>query len=424
MRRLLAGMAVAAALVGCAPQQQTVQAPLATPQVPPPVVRPVPPPLPEPIAPPPAPLTAEPLQPLPPAGPTKVALLLPLSGQNRAVGQALLEAAQLAVIDEAPPDFELVPVNTDPNALRAAEEALGAGASLVLGPLFGAEAAAIRPVTAGRVDVLTYSTDFTVAGDGVFVTGYLPQQQVERVVGYALSRGATRFAALLPNSAYGQAVGAALQAAAERGGGGVLLNVTYDTAATDLSPQIQQLATLDLGTTLGAQQRLGVRPGTGGGLPYDVLFVAEGGARLRALLTQLKSFDLIGRAQLAGTGLWDDPALYDEPLLQGGWFAAPPPDQRADFERRYAEAFGARPPRIAALGYDTTAMAARLAKSGGMRPFDRARLTDPAGFQGVDGPWRLTPDFRNERALAVLEMRPGGPAVVDPAPRSVAPLGF
>ena len=54
-------------------------------------------------------------QPLQPSGKIRVALLLPLSGKNAALGQAMLNAAQQAVFDIAPPNFELVPRDTGGN---------------------------------------------------------------------------------------------------------------------------------------------------------------------------------------------------------------------------------------------------------------------------------------------------------------------
>jgi hypothetical protein len=41
---------------------------------------------------------------------------------------------------------------------------------------------------------------------------------------------------------------------------------------------------------------------------------------------------------------------------------------------------------------------------------------DPNGFAGVNGIFRFNADGTSERGLAVLEMTPGGPIVVSPAP--------
>jgi hypothetical protein len=103
----------------------------------------------------PAPALPPPVQTLPQAQPPVVltpppgsdlpvvAILLPLSGRDAQLGQQMLEAAELALFDAADERFTLLPVDTGGTpggAVGAAEKAIGQGARLILGPLFGAEA--------------------------------------------------------------------------------------------------------------------------------------------------------------------------------------------------------------------------------------------------------------------------------------------
>ncbi|HAA93480.1 MAG TPA: hypothetical protein DCE33_13615, partial [Rhodospirillaceae bacterium] len=84
---------------------------------------------------------------------TKVALLLPLSGPQAALGQAMLEAAQLAMFEMATDQFTLHPIDTrgTPEGARsAADQAIQDGVSLILGPLLANSVRSVAPV-AGRV---------------------------------------------------------------------------------------------------------------------------------------------------------------------------------------------------------------------------------------------------------------------------------
>jgi hypothetical protein len=128
--------------------------------------------------------------------------------------------------------------------------------------------------------------------------------------------------------------------------------------------------------------------------------------------------------KLLGTGLWDDPAVAQEPLLADGWFAAPPPASFRAFSDHYRMVFNAPPPRIATLGYDAISLIALLSRG---QPFERytdAVLTDPNGFSGVDGIFRFRSDGSAERGLAILQVSPNGFAVVDPAPKTFPQAGF
>ena len=95
--------------------------------------------------------------------------------------------------------------STQGGAAAVAQRAIAEGNRLILGPLLAEEVRAAAPVAQrARVPVLAFSNDESVAGDGVYILGLTPRQSIERVVGYARSRGAQRFGALVPSGVYGQ----------------------------------------------------------------------------------------------------------------------------------------------------------------------------------------------------------------------------
>lgn len=343
---------------------------------------------------------------IPPQGPVKVGILLPLSGAQAPLGQALLQAAQMAVFDLGDDRLTLVVRDTETpgGVVAAAQGLMQEQCRIVLGPIFAASVTQAAPVVrAAGVPLVAFSTDVSVAGDGVYVMGVLPALQVERVVGYAAAQGLRRIAVLAPSTPFGQAVVAALQTAAPRAGAAVARVGFYDTAATDMSEPVRQL-------------------NPGGTPQFEALMLPEGAPRLRTIAPLVPYFDIdTTRVKLLGTALWDDPALAAEPALVGGWFAAPQPEQWNGFVARYRTLYGAEPPRIASLAYDATALAAVLGRAEGGVGFAAAALTNPNGFSGLDGVFRFRPDGRVERGLAVFELQVTGPVVIDPAPTSFEP---
>ncbi|MFO1156791.1 MAG: hypothetical protein U1E43_08535 [Rhodospirillales bacterium] len=145
------------------------------------------------------------------------------------------------------------------------------------------------------------------------------------------------------------------------------------------------------------------------------------GAQLRALAAALATAGMpVPAVQLLGTGKWDEPNISSEPALIGAWFAAPSPASRDEFEIQFKRTFGQNPPRLATLAYDATALAAVLARGPQQQPFTAAALTDPSGFYGRDGLFRLTADGLAERRLAILRVDRDGVTVIDEPPRSFA----
>ena len=339
----------------------------------------------------------------------KVAILLPLTGPAEDIGPAMLRAAEMAVFDIGSPNFELMPRDTRgtaEGAAQAARTALADGAQLILGPLFSPS---VRPAAAvaggGGVNVVAFTTDASVAGGNVLVMGFVPAQQVDRVVTYGRERGLSRFAVLAPTTPYGETVAAAVDAAAAEAGGALVHVQYYDPEGTEFSDPVQQLA--DMATARG----------------IDAVMLPDAGLRLRTVAPMLPYFGL-RRTQILGTGLWDGAGVGQEQALQGAWFAAPEPALRARFVARYEETFAEPPPRLATLAYDAVALAAVLSQRPDHRGYDMARLTDPSGFAGVDGIFRFRDDGLVERGLAVLEVTADGATVIDPAPQSFAEAGF
>lgn len=441
-------LAAAAVVAGCA-QQQAPKPMGGGPASQPPVAsQPATPPLIQQENVPPA-VPAAPVEPpivlRPPAsadGKVRVGVIVPLSGQAAGIGRALLDAAHLALFDVGDSRLVLLPRDskgTPEGAAAAAQDLLAQGAQLIVGPLFAGEVAAVAPVArAGRVPVLGFSTDRTVAGDNVWLLGLAPDDQVARVVAFAHSRGLNRVGLIAPENAYGTAVDRALREAVQRLGLQLGRTGTYPTDVNDLTPYVRHFADYDARRASLAQQRRDLQTRddelskqalarltnieTVGDPGFDALLVAEGGQRLKSLAPLLAYFDVDPkRVRFLGTGLWDEPGLGTEPALQGGWFATTAPAGVAEFRRRYEAAYNRRPPRIASLGFDAVALAAVLARDDVPQPFAPERLTNAEGFAGYDGIFRLRPDGQTERGLAVIEILPRDIRVIDSAPTTFQP---
>ncbi len=367
----------------------------------------------------------------------RAALLLPLSGRAAKLGQAMLNAAQMALFAFADKKFELLfydTLGTPEGAAEAASQAIGDGASVILGPLFSASARAVAPAArAANVTVISFSSDRQATGKGIYAIGFYPGDEVRRVVSFALSRGLPRFAVLAPDDAYGKAVLAALRETVIAGGGEISRVEFYDPQAADYSTVVRRLANYgerrkalldqigelkkrDDEIAKRAIKRLKKRQ-TIGELPFDALLLADGGKRLQAIAALLPFYDVDpDKIRFLGPGRWDEPGIGNEPALVGGWFAAPSPEKRNGFNRLYKKTYGKAPPRLVTLAYDATALAAVLARSGA--GFGPETLTAKSGFDGRDGIFRFRLDGTSERGLAVMQVQPRGELVVSKAPKN------
>jgi branched-chain amino acid transport system substrate-binding protein len=340
-------------------------------------------------------------------GAVKVALILPLTaGGNAGVaGQAMRNAAEMALAEFNAPDIQIL-VKDDGGsadaARQGAQQALDAGAEIILGPLFAQSVSLVGQLARARnIPVIAFSTDANVAAPGVYLLSFLPESDVERIVQYAVSAGKRSFAALIPDNPYGTVVEAAFKQDVARHNGRIIALERYTHDKTAMATPVKNVA-----QAAGRADALLI-PDSGDAVPDVVQMLVADGVDTK-------------RIQLLGTGLWDDPRISANPALAGGWYAAPDAAGFRSFADRYRAHYKQDPVRTATLAYDAVALVAALVKTQGPQRFSPAVLTNPSGFTGIDGLFRFRPDGTNERGLAVLRVTPSGSQILSPSPRSFA----
>lgn len=349
-----------------------------------------------------------------PARVVKVGLLVPLTGRSAELGKAIQDAAVLALFDKyasLPPEairtkVEIIPkdTNADPDrAALAAQEAIAEGAQLILGPLFSDSVRAVAPVArAHNINVISFSNNRAVAGDNTFLFGFQPDEQIARIVKFAVSRGIDDIAVLSPGSAYGQSVVNSLKSYAADNAVNVDPIVIYSPSGGPTPADINKI----------------VYATEGGRFAFDALFLPEGGVMLKRVWDTLKGRGVNNQTtQIIGTGLWDDLSARRNNDLSGSWYASSPENAYSTFVSRFMNTYEYEPPRLASLGYDAVALVATLAPL--HDGFSRKSITNPSGYAGpANGIFRFRTDGTTERGLAVMEVIGPGLREIETAPRS------
>ena len=356
---------------------------------------------------------APPVASTPPTGPTapvvspglptdtqrhRVALLVPQSGPDAAVGTSLQNAVMMALVDSRSERVRITTYDTGTGAAAAAQAAIAEGNKLILGPLLADDVRAVAPIArAANVPLISFSNDSSVAGNGVFLMGFEPGQSVARIVSHARREGKSRFGALLPRSTYGDRSAAALRSAVTAAGGTLVASEVYDRSAAGLS---------------GAARRLGAA-GT-----LDALLLADASSTAARALPLLRNAGMGGSPLVLGTELWNnDSSIAAQLPLRGARFASVSDAMFTQMASSYRQRYGRTPYRIASLGYDAVLLTVRAARDwrvGSVFPQNRLLASD--GFGGIDGIFRFDNRGLAIRALEVSEVRANGPVVIDPAP--------
>jgi len=369
----------------------------------------------------------------------KIGVLLPLSQNSAGKGEAFLDAIQLALFEAANDDIELIIVDTkgDPeSAAKAVGPLIKEEVKLILGPFFSGSTEAIAPLTkAAQIPVISFSNNTKVAGDGVYVFGFLPGQQITRILQYSLTREYKRIGILVPANDFGQLSLSVARNASDKMDVQLVSELFFNPNSSDFSNAVREFAEYDSRNhKLKLQKKQLKRQSdeiantalnrlsgldTLGDPSFDAVLLPSGGAELRIIAPLLAFYDVDpSRIRILGSTLWDnDKNLNLEPALIGGWYAAPSPELRNAYEVKFEKIFGYSPPRLSSLAYDAMLLAVKLTSEKLGMNNSSTLITDPRGFLGVDGIVRFLKNGTNERGLAILEVGPDGVKVIDKAPK-------
>ena len=176
----------------------------------------------------------------------RVGVLLPLSGEAEKAGQGLKNAAMLALEDMNNPNLilQFYDTKSTPEGARVAvENAINQQVKLVIGPLMSSSVEAISSRTKrSNIPVIAFSTNQDVLQEQVYTIGLLIEEQINRIVGYATSKGRSKFALLLPDNSTGLAVAKAAVKSTKKHGATVIRIAFYDPNTNDFSAIINQLS--------------------------------------------------------------------------------------------------------------------------------------------------------------------------------------
>lgn len=343
----------------------------------------------------------------------QVAMLLPVSGSggDALLSRSLENAARLAAADvAASATIEITVYDTAGNAATAAtraQEAVSAGADVIVGPLRSDAAAAVGVAVANsNISVLSFSNNTEIAGGNVLVLGYTFANTAARIVGYSASQGHGNIVLVHANNLAGEVARDAVRNAAARTGATITATVPYEFSQIGVVNVVPEVTSA---VRSGGANAVLLTSDSAGALPLFAQLLPENGLDTSVV-------------QMMGLTRWDiPPATLEFSGLQGGWFTLPDPGASASFNSRYAAANGEAPHALGALGYDAVRAIAAAAPSGRMGTVD---LVAAGQIEGAGGPFRFLNDGTIERALAVAEIVNQQVSVIDPAPRNLGGFGF
>ena len=352
--------------------------------------------------------------------PRRLALLLPLSGSNAAVGNAIQNGffgayfPAITTLDDEQ-EVRIYDTGAAGGVARAYARAVEEGAEFVVGPLARNDVIELAGIGLLPVPVLTlnFLPDEVVAPPGMFQFALSPEDEAAAAASRAIADGLRRAVILYPNNDWGRRVASSFAGQFEAGGGTLLEHRSYQPSSQDFSIEIESLMAL----TESIQRFRRLRANIGGAIQFeprrrqdvDTVFLAADANAGRLIKSQLK-FHYSGDLPVYSTSFIyamdgkSNTDLNGIMFADTPWIVSPMP-WIADYPQRYAEFWPKEKSlgRLHAMGYDAYQLVMALAAGRGLSMEE---------FAGASGRLYLTSDRKVHRRLAWARFERGRPVAL------------
>ena len=352
----------------------------------------------------------------------RVGLLVPLTGAYAGLGDEIRRGAEMALFQTENKNVKLLFLDTmgGEKAADAALTGVENNVDIFIGPLFTPAVLAARSVAAqNQIPMLLLSNNRAVVAPDSWLLGYLPEQQLDGLLGHAVGLGKSKFAIIAQDAEFGQRLLAhATSRLDDFGLQPEAVRILTDAEANDENSLKQAIREFSRYQPPASEA---LPPES----PFDaVIFAGDPEFALRTA-PLLAYYDLgPDRALFLGNALWNQDQLLKEPSLQGGIFATRPSQFDIKFNANWKAIWRQTPGELSRLGFDALALVAALSATGDdqtLSPVGRwaQKLVTNKGFQGYSGAFRLLPDGSNVRAYELRQIRNGRSRIIQAAPDKI-----
>lgn len=385
-------------------------------------------------------------------GVLRIAVLLPIETQNMKVAEDLKNAATMALFDAKSKNTILQFYDTNgtyDDAKEKAKTAVSEGADVIVGPLFAEEVKGASR-GAGKVPVISFTTDTTALSGNVFSIGFLMEQQIKRIVEYAVQNGKSKFAIIVSDSESGRFVRDSFKKYVSQNNAELVADVKYNAkTTTDLMKAVKEVSNFDNRKAeydeykqsvkdrydyllklkesnpteyknafdseqfLSSEDELSFMEKTLSDLEkkltisepeYDSIFIfGDDINNVLMIGSSLMYYDVHpDKIQYLGTSQLENPKVYSERAFRGAWYPSVSTKYSGKFDSAYKKYFNRAPIKIASLAYDAVSLVNSLGEDKGT--VEQKDILNPNGWTGINGIFRFKYNGSSERNMDIKQV--------------------
>ena len=298
----------------------------------------------------------------------KIGILVPMTGNNKELGQSIVKATKLALKDINTDQIEIYPKDTgsDPSlTLKAAKEFNEMGIKIVIGPIFYKNLIYLNEVE--NIIFLSLTNKTIDLPSNVISSGVNATSQLNAIKKFIKLNEINKTIFLTPKLDYELEVKKAIKKSKIK----IDKHHIYDTEPTKLTKQIEKITNYkvrkqnvldeikrieksDLSETSKEIriEKLKKRY-TIGNINFDAVIISDFSESLKSVVTSLLYTDVLPEKKYIITfNQWFDESLLNEKTLQPIYYPSINKTNLENFEKKYSKEFNNKPNHLGLLSYD------------------------------------------------------------------------
>ena len=296
----------------------------------------------------------------------KIGVLAPLSGDNKDLGQQIINSIRMALIDIDDNSIEIYPKDTksDPNiTLRSALELEKMGINLVIGPIFHENLIFLKDVE--NITFLSLTNKTLDLSKNIISAGINSTSQLKTIKKFLELNEIKKTILLIPDLSYDLEIKKGIKNSKLR----FFREYYYNIEPTKLTKQIEEITNYDKRKQNLLDEILRVENSddinkekkienlkkkyTLGNLKFDSVIIADFDESLKSVITSLLYTDVSPKEKFIITlNQWFDESLLKETNAQPIYYPSINKKNLDDFNLKFKKKFDYKPNHLSLLSYD------------------------------------------------------------------------
>ena len=298
----------------------------------------------------------------------KIGLLIPMTGENKNLGQIVIQATRMALKDIGSDALEIYPKDTQSSptqTLKAANDFQKLGINIVIGPIFFNSLKYLDELE--NITFLSLTNKTIDLPKNIISTGVNATSQLNAIKKFLESKEINKTIFLTPNLDYKDEIKKAIKQSKIN----IYKQHVYDTDPTKLTKQIEKITKykvrkqnledeikrIENSDLSDSEKKFRVeklnKRYTLGNLNFDSIIISDFDESLKSVITSLLYTDVLPKDKyFISFNQWLEKSFLKETTLQPIYYPSVNKDNLENFKKKFNNEFGNKPNHLALLSYD------------------------------------------------------------------------